>query len=254
MVFYYTATGNSLFAAKHFSSEPVSIPQELKKERLEYTDRQIGIVCPIFSGDLPKTVWEFIKQASFTTNYFYMILTYGMSASDAAVHISEKCRRIGIKIDYICTVKTVDNYLPGFDMEQQITMDKHEEEQLSMAAQAVRSEKHEISPPEKGGRALKIAVALQNKMFPSLNNGSRLVVTDSCTGCGICSKVCPTGNLYVESGKAKRRRKACDFCLACAPNCPQKVITIEKGDKNPKARYRNPHISLEDIINSNNQN
>lgn len=33
MVFYFTSTGNSLYAAKHFSDAPVSIPQVMRGGR-----------------------------------------------------------------------------------------------------------------------------------------------------------------------------------------------------------------------------
>ena len=41
------------------------------------------------------------------------------------------------------------------------------------------------------------------------------------------------------------------FILTCAQNCPQKAIGLSIADKNPKARYRNPHISLQEIIDAN---
>ena len=44
----------------------------------------------------------------------------------------------------------------------------------------------------------------------------------------------------------------CEFCLACAQNCPQKAIGLSIADKNPQARYRNPHIALQEIIEANN--
>lgn len=31
LVFYFTATGNNLYVARHFSSDPLSIPQVMKK-------------------------------------------------------------------------------------------------------------------------------------------------------------------------------------------------------------------------------
>ena len=51
MILYFTGTGNSLYAAKHFDKELYSIPKEMKKESRKYTADRIGIVCPA----LPKT-------------------------------------------------------------------------------------------------------------------------------------------------------------------------------------------------------
>ena len=41
MLFYYTATGNSLYIAKQIDKEIYSIPQELKKEQLNYKAERI---------------------------------------------------------------------------------------------------------------------------------------------------------------------------------------------------------------------
>ena len=68
---------------------------------------------------------------------------------------------------------------------------------------------------------------------------------------GVCQSVCPVDNFYLEGGKAKRKQSTCEFCLACAHNCPQKAIGLSIADKNPNARYRNPHISLQEIIDAN---
>ena len=40
-------------------------------------------------------------------------------------------------------------------------------------------------------------------------------------------------------------------CLACIHACPQKAIQFTFPEKNPHARYRNPHVSLKDIIAAN---
>ena len=49
MVFYFTATGNSLYVAKCIEEYPVSIPQAIKNSSI-YSDNQIGIVCPVYCG------------------------------------------------------------------------------------------------------------------------------------------------------------------------------------------------------------
>jgi len=57
----------------------------------------------------------------------------------------------------------------------------------------------------------------------------------------------------LANGKAETSGN-CEHCFACVQNCPQKGIVLTDGKVNPKARYRNPNISLNEIIESNNQN
>ena len=77
MLFYFTATGNSLYVAKQLENDPISIPQELRKANRQYKAESIGIVCPLFEFEIPKLVKSFIQESSFETDYFYLIITYG---------------------------------------------------------------------------------------------------------------------------------------------------------------------------------
>ena len=73
-----------------------------------------------------------------------------------------------------------------------------------------------------------------------------------------CEKVCPHKN-FTLSGDAVAFEGKCEYCLACVHNCLQKALTLKParegwpGERNPEARYRNPNVSLNDIIKSNRQ-
>lgn len=251
MVFYFTATGNSLYAARQFSDSPVSIPQIMRGKRRQFADDTIGIVCPVYAGEPPKMVLQFLKESSFQTNYFYFILTYGFDQSDAPEFTARLAEEAEIHVDYVAAIQMVDNYLPMFDMEAEMAMDKHVDEQLSEAVKAVAGRVQNIPEASEEGRRLHAEVAAMNRKSPAFNNGSQITVTGNCIGCGVCEKVCPVDNFYIEDGKAMRRQETCEFCLACAQNCPQKAIGLSMADKNPNARYRNPNISLQEIIDAN---
>ncbi|NCB92566.1 MAG: 4Fe-4S dicluster domain-containing protein [Clostridia bacterium] len=90
------------------------------------------------------------------------------------------------------------------------------------------------------------------KASPELFDGSLLSVTDKCIGCGICTQVCPVGKYSISEKRAVREEGACEYCQACAQNCPQNAIVSGKTDKNPKARFRNPQISLQELVEANN--
>lgn len=51
-----------------------------------------------------------------------------------------------------------------------------------------------------------------------------------CTGCGMCSTVCPQGVFAVDDGLAVLVRPgACIECGACQLNCPTGAITVDSG-------------------------
>lgn len=45
----------------------------------------------------------------------------------------------------------------------------------------------------------------------------------------------------------------CQTCLACVHACPRKAIGLTVPEKNPQARYRNEHVSLEELMQANSQ-
>ncbi|MDO4380311.1 MAG: EFR1 family ferrodoxin [Clostridia bacterium] len=226
MVFYFTATGNSLFVAKKLDDNPISIPQTQSGSVFE--DEYIGIVSPVYCGEIPKIVLNFLKNSKFKADYLYMILTYGKDDSDSAEFTYRQCKEFGLSFDFITTIKMVDNYLPAFDMNEEKKIDKKIEERLSEILLDLENKKRGISPATEAGRKLHKQVAVMNRLLPSLNNGSALKVTEKCTGCGICEKVCPIGNFTVTDKTARRTSKKCEFCLACIQNCPNGAIALKK--------------------------
>lgn len=253
MLFYFTATGNCLYVAKQFDTNLISIPQIINHDNLEFEDESIGIVWPIYAGEPPKIVLNFLKKATFKTDYFYMILTYGKDDSDAPEYVNNLCQELGIHVDYIHSILMVDNYLPSFDMNEQKAIDKKIEEQLKVALKDVQERKKEIPVASQEGRDFH---AKASKIFaenPEIINGEQITVTTKCIGCGMCVKVCPIGNFYIADKNAKRKNEQCEFCLACAHHCPCMAITTSMSDKNKKARYINEHIKLAEIIVANNQ-
>lgn len=70
MIFYFTGTGNSLYAAKQLEEKPISIPQVIRQENPEFSADSIGIVAPVYGHEVPPMVKEFLQKAVFHTDYF----------------------------------------------------------------------------------------------------------------------------------------------------------------------------------------
>jgi len=143
MLFYFSATGNSLYVAKQLEKEEnlVSIPQIINQDNLVFEDERIGIVCPVFGHLPPAMVTEFLKKATFKTEYFYVILTYGNRHGGASKLVDDllinECDK---KANYIHMVLMVDNFLPAFDMEEQLAIIKRDIQDKKNEIEAVTEE------------------------------------------------------------------------------------------------------------------
>lgn len=252
MVFYFTATGNSLYIAKQLEEKPISIPQIIKNSDLTFEASKIGIVCPVYGHEMPKMVKEFIKNATFKTDYFYIILTYGMLHGGAAELAKKYVNSVSKNVDYIKTIVMVDNFLPNFDMEEQCNIDKKIPENLAVIKADIAAKKHQIEKSGLKNRMIhKGYVAMVKNQDATI--WARFKVDDSCVLCGTCKSVCPVNAIKLTDKKAEHTMNDCQACYACVHACPVKAIKFTVPEKNPDVRYRNENITLKEIIKANNQ-
>jgi ferredoxin len=250
-ILYFTGTGNSLAVAKRIGGELLSIPQEICKKEVTYADDAIGLIFPEYYGSLPKMVGYFIERAKFETDYLFAVATCGSGAGMVLSDLQKIAEAHNIQFDYLNTLVMVDNFLPVFDIESEIKKlpEKRTEENLSQIVDDIKKRKEYIPSISLKAKAMAplMKKMLQNKVEEYSAQG--FVVSDGCTLCGICAKVCPTANISV-SEKITFSDK-CESCYACVHACPQTAIHLkkEKSDK----RFRNPEVSLQEIITANNQ-
>ena len=268
IIFYFTGTGNCLYIARELAGENaelLSIPQMMRKENFDFEADEIGLVYPIYGHMPPNMVREFIKKANLKADYKFAVLTYGARKCDAVEIWDRISRAAGNVFDYIGTIVMVDNWLPNFDMNEQMKMDKHIPENLQKIKGDIREQKHWHEPVTEEERLQHQGFMQRSGLDPEvgflMKSEKAFIVTEACVECGICTYVCPRGNYELTSGGAKMSGD-CEFCFACIQNCPQKAIRFRKSEdgsfpdgseKNPEARYRNEHISLMDLKMANNQ-
>lgn len=256
MVLYFTGTGNSLYVAKQLDDVRFSIPKVIHDEKKEYTADKIGIVCPINGHEMPEMVKQFLQQATFHTDYFFTVLTYGKIHGGAAELADKYLKQCGIRADYINTIMMVDNYLPSFDMKEQLAIDpdKKVHEHIAIIKEDIESKKHWKQKATPADRLWHQKYLEMRKKNPIDIKSGIFRVLEHCIGCGICMHVCPTGIIQVEDQHAKYKDTTrCQMCLACVQHCPENAIGLTIPEKNPKVRYHNENIRLSEIVESNNQ-
>lgn len=247
---YFTSTGNCLYVAKSIGGEPVSIPQAIKQNRFNFSDSKIGFILPVYWITIPLPVEEFMRKIRIDSKYIFAVLTYGMLAGTASAHLHKIGKECGIEFSYINTLKMVDNYLPNFDMNKQIESEpkKRIDDHMNAIIGDINNSKTRL--PHSSFIDNWLIGMMRNRELVGAGVAKDYHVEDSCNGCETCVKVCPMGNVTMQANKPVFGTR-CMTCLACTHNCPKNSIRI-KVEKS-RARFRNQHIMLKEIIDSNKQ-
>lgn len=250
-ILYFTSTGNNLYLAKRIGGKLISIPKAIKENTLSFKDDRIGIIVPVYGQMIPPYVQEFLKTVKFDSPYIFGILSYGQFAGNASGHLKDFAFKNGFAFNYISTIKMVDNYLPIFDMDNQIKKEEKKkiEYNLNNIIEDLENKKNFIQP---ASLIAKLYTSFSTKFY-KFSTGSGIVdkysIEDGCTMCGVCSKVCPTNNIKLGTSKPGFGNN-CITCLACTHNCPNNVIRLKS--ERSRTRFINTNVTLDEIIQANN--
>jgi len=246
MIFYFTATGNSKFIAERLAAQTGSqiadIAERIRAGRYSYKladGEATGLVVPVYFYGIPIIVEEFLRKLDVPQGcYTYAILNCGGTTADAGRYI----RRL-LPIDAEFGIVMVDNYVPMYktasDEEKQARLDRAE-----LAIDEISRRVQDRSPGVFNDCKGPFPRLVSRAAYPLYKYGRKtdqFSVNESCTGCGLCEKICPRQAITLESGCPAWTVPRCETCLGCLHRCP--VAAINYGKKSAgHGRYVNPRV------------
>ena len=254
IIYYFSATGNSLYVARFLQDaigniELRSIPEDLSRARFEIGADCVGFVFPLHYMGLPLQVEAFMKRLDIVGSpYIFAIATCGVPYigqpfADAEEILSQKQQRLTAS----WYVRLVSNYLPlrntAADWRIRIRA-WLAEKKLRKIAEAVKNKE-----PHTTWQLLRKPCRRLHEEWKArqqkIDNNFRCD-TAACTSCGLCERICPTQNILRLNGHPVWQHR-CVECLGCLHICP--VEAIDYGEKTiGRRRYRHKDITPRDLL------
>ena len=247
MIFYYSATGNTHFAAKYLAEKlQTKAVNILEISDIQELEDSVGLMFPIYCWGIPPVFSRFIDKllAKITPDtYLWAACTCGDEAGIAMKKLDATVKKSGGRgMDAVWSVIMPNTYvlLPGFDVDSP----EVEKEKLSEAptrldgiALQIRNREKRIYDVEEGS-----VPALRSAVFPLFErwgvSAKRWRVSDDCIGCGKCERSCPAKNIKLIESRPEWGDN-CYSCCACYHSCPERAISYGSFTKG-KSQYLCP--------------
>lgn len=268
VIYCFSGTGNSLRAARIIAKEIggatiVSVKKGVTSDLAADAD-VVGFICPVYEWDIPETMKDFAEKLSVNrTAYTFMVATYVGVHGRCFETIDAILREKGTLLHYgkplRCVASQCVAYEPFPSPKIMVPYSDHRARKIGKMIAVRKSNKYPKMSPVTRSRYDKMMMPFINVQH-EYDKG--FYITDSCVGCGLCEKLCPSKNITM-SDKHPVWNHNCLGCNSCVVYCPKKaimfktpeayekldnVITHRLGLPEKRTRYHNPYITAKDII------
>ncbi len=266
MIFYFSGTGNTRWAAeqiaKALSERLLYIPDELREGRHSYTldkGERIGFCFPTHGWQVPRIVRDFIRQLVIrhpqdeSKPYCWALTTCGDSMAETMTILNrdlaankELCDSNGeaLLAESVFSLIMPESYVclpfmktdPEEKEAMKIDVARH---QLPHIINIIKECRRGIEQLDKGPMPGLFSYVIGEYFNKKMVHDKKFTVNaDKCIQCGKCQKVCPVNNIqgtppvWLHNGR-------CTSCLACYHYCPVHAINNGKITRKRDQYYFN---------------
>lgn len=251
-IFYYSATGNSLYVAKQLTnklpgSELIPIIPLLKGgcNQLSEDFNTVGLVFPVHNMCIPWLVRDFLETFLMKPNtYVFAVLTGGNPEFSAGLfQINKILKKQDQQMHAGFHLRMPATYFSRFPFyrKQQISFDADEvNKKIDAICSSVTNKEEKI---ENGFKLL----SWFNFLKTDRNTiSASFIIDEGCIRCGYCVMVCPLQNIQLK-GKEHLFLSDCNGCMACVHYCSKQVIQFKNLSRR-LPRYQHPSITIGELM------
>jgi len=252
-LFYYTGTGNSLWAARTLAErvgEAELFPISRVRADAGRTDADaVGLVFPVHIWGVPRRVIAFLDDIKRDpSRYHFAIAVNAGQVAATLLQLRGLLQERGLALACGFGLVMPSNYIPwGGPGPREGQMKRIAAAREKIAAIASNVTTGAQGPIERGPFWQNLLFTGFNRLaFSRVPSMDKSFWTDPrCNGCGVCRQVCPCGNIEMKEDKPLWLHR-CEQCLACIQWCPQEAIQF--GKRTPRyERYHHPEVRLQDL-------
>ena len=231
-IVFFSGTGGTRRVAESlktaFQNRQIDVSSiELNSIQKEMTKADLLVVLfPVYACNAPLPINEWIADAPFGNGMPTVVISAsggGDVTPNTACRVAciKKLKSKGYDVIYEKMLTTPSNWItPSEDSAVMLLLHALPVNSQKIVDDVLAGKNNKTKPKALDRFLSKIAVIERKgaKRF-----GRNIKISDSCTGCSLCSKKCPRANITMKDGKPVFGDR-CVICLKCIYGCPQKAL------------------------------
>lgn len=255
-IYYFSATGNSLQITRQLSKKLTdctikSMATQPPDQPVGGPTESIGFIFPVYYFGIPRIVKRFVENLPIhPETYCFAITNFGATPLDTLGMLDDILQKKNLHLSYADGVAMPDNYIPRYDAVEPEKAQKMLEaaaSRIDEAAQDITQRK--LKPVKRKAKLLGKTVSRLTLYRDISGYDKKFAANSNCVGCGLCSQICPVGNIKLEDQHPVWQHN-CERCMACIHWCPSEAIQYGKKTVE-RTRYHNPSVKAKDIVEGN---
>lgn len=249
MIFYFSGTGNSLYAAKKIQEVighkiiDISVATAEHQFLFELEEQEsVGFVFPAYYYGLPTIVADFIKKLELNhtdQTHIFSVMTCGANCGGADRQVRNLLKENKLHLSAFYELPMVDNFIFGYDLlkitEQEEVLKKAEGKLRGIAKSILVKGTHDKP-------SSMLESILTRAVYPLYLKGrktKKFFADNRCITCNLCEEICPSKAIKMVDGKPEWIKEQCIHCVACINRCPVEAIQFGQNTKK-RNRYVHP--------------
>ncbi|MGL4368381.1 MAG: EFR1 family ferrodoxin, partial [Spirochaetota bacterium] len=254
-IYYFTGTGNTLALARDLAAELggaelIPVKKSVNASSVQSKHDTVILAYPVYCFGAPVIIRKFITKLKTKKGAkIYLCASYGGMLSDSLAAFRDYAASAGVTISAGYAVRMPGNYQIMYDVysaDKQAGFFTKEKIRVREIAAAIQRGDEGNFDRNLGILGLFLSRVVNKGAVKHMGEADgKFILTDACSGCGTCAKLCPVKNITMKN-KRPQWNHACEQCLACMQWCPEKAIVQGKSAKH--GQYHHPSVKMKDIL------